>query len=190
MKLNKLRFRLTRRRLYLSGVATAAVGLFVLVTVLLSVARTFGDLSEFEGQAVSIATRALGGVVLVAAGFAVMTLTDNGLTNGFVEIDALRDDESSDDDAHNDQNARHEKRFDESSPDAANVVDASTHESGGSERNSLSAMMPPEGFCCLACRAVNDQEARYCDQCGANLRPVNQSTDKLVRSAQLSQTAV
>jgi hypothetical protein len=76
-----------RKALYRIGQIMMAIGLLSFMSVFVSAALHFGDFSDFNGQVRSIGLRAVGGMFLMIAGGAVMSLGAAGAAGSGLNLD-------------------------------------------------------------------------------------------------------
>lgn len=151
-----------RKAMYYGGMALSGVGLVLFLSVFVTFFINFGNFDNFEGQARSSGFRAFGGIILLMAGGFLMNIGRRGWSGSGVLLDP--------------QQARKD-------------VAPWSRMSGGVTQDALSEIeivkklekhldQPEEGKSppeqqifvrCQQCRALNDETAKFCDQCGTAL---------------------
>lgn len=142
-----------RKLMYYGGMIASGIGLLLFLSVFL----TFGqNLDPMQGPSMmrSFATRAVGGMLLMIVGQAVQRMGARGLAGSGMILDP--------------QQARKDvepwtRMAGGMANDALSEVDLAKHLSSGS------AAEPAVKVRCPGCRALNDEAAKFCDQCGAAL---------------------
>ncbi|MBW7939670.1 MAG: zinc ribbon domain-containing protein [Candidatus Omnitrophica bacterium] len=145
----------SRKFLYYLGLALIALGALLFFSTFLSAALHFGDFSHFEERTRSMAFRSFGGIFLLVAGVVINRIGALGFSGSGVVLDP--------------QQAREDLK-----PYSSMV--------GGMakdvmEESGLVEMIQPRPtpvaeqikVRCRACQALNDEDARFCDQCGKEL---------------------
>src|SRR4051812_2125058 len=79
-----------RQKLYYAGMALAGVGFLLFLSVFVTAIANFGNFDDFAGQARSEGFRAIGGMVLMMAGAALMNVGAKGLAGSGVVLDPQR----------------------------------------------------------------------------------------------------
>lgn len=145
-----------RRNLYYLGMGISLLGALSFFSVFVTFLANFGNFDNFEGRIRSERFRAIGGMFLIAVGAVVMNIGARGWAGSGVILDPER--------------ARQE-------------VEPWSRLTGGVARDALSEIplvkkledhlgdpQPPRiKVRCRQCQALNDETARYCNQCGATL---------------------
>jgi hypothetical protein len=76
-----------RKTLFRAGQITAAIGFLTFLSVFVSGALHFGDFSNFESDARSMGLRAVGGMFLMVAGFAMIVIGAAGAAGSGLNLD-------------------------------------------------------------------------------------------------------
>jgi hypothetical protein len=142
-----------RKLMYYGGMVASGIGLLVFLSVFL----TFGqNLDPGQGPAMmrSFAVRAVGGMLLMIAGQGVQRMGARGLAGSGVILDP--------------EQARKDvepwtRMAGGMANDALSEVDLAGRLGGGP------AAEPAVKIRCPGCRELNDERAKFCDQCGAAL---------------------
>jgi hypothetical protein len=147
-----------RRGLYYVGMTIAILGALSFGSVFVSAAMNFGDFTEFHRRGQSMAMRAIGGMGAIIVGAVLMNMGARGAAGSGIILDPKR---------------------------ARKDVEPWARMGGGmindalSEVDALKALKRPDGEAtggaqvvrirCRQCSALNDEQAKFCNQCG---RPV------------------
>jgi hypothetical protein len=144
-----------RKALYYGGMALAGIGLLLFLSTFVTFMLNFGNFNDFEGQARSEGLRAIGGMVLVVIGACLMSVGAKGLAGSGVILDP-------------------EKGRKDLEPwsrlgggvvqDALSEVDIVKKLEGR-----LETPEPQVRIRCGKCHALNDEAAKFCNQCGSAL---------------------
>jgi len=142
-----------RKLLYYGGMIASGIGLLLFLSVFLTLGQNM-DPQQGPAMMRSFAVRAVGGMLLMIVGQAVQRMGARGLAGSGVILDP--------------QQARKD-------------VEPWTRMAGGMANDALSevdlarrlasgpAAEPAVKVRCPGCRALNDETAKFCDQCGASL---------------------
>lgn len=133
------------------GILIAAVGVTLLVSIAAVAFRQLGDWEQLKADSTWLGMCAFGGILLVGVGFA-------GMTVGSTEIEGPETwdySEQETPDARFESADQREVQTAHSSPEAAIV-----------------SSFPHDTICCIACRSLNDDESRFCDQCGTRFSAI------------------
>jgi hypothetical protein len=149
-----------RRTLYHFGQVLGLVGLLLFLSTFFSFAAGFGNFDGFEARTRSIMFRAIGGIVLMMVSGGVMNVAARGLAGSGMLLDPQR--------------ARREQE--PWTRMQGGMLDDAIDEivPGGVERV-IDRLAPGEPGAevirvrCPKCRALNDEHARFCNQCAATL---------------------
>ena len=140
-----------RRLLYHGGFALTLLGVLLFLSTFLTAFTSFGNFDGFDGRAASIGVRALGGIVLVLCGRLAMRIGTAGWAGSGRVLDPPR--------VRQDLELR--------SRMAGGVVGDALPEL---KRDRAGETTPPEvKVRCRSCQALNDEGAKFCNQCGATL---------------------
>ncbi len=140
-----------RKALYYGGMALTAVGLLLFLSVFFSAATSFGNFPA-SGMGSGFMTRSVAGIILVVAGGFVRGIGARGLASSGVVLDP-------------------EKAREDLSPYtgamgamARDAVDAFRKAGVDTDSEGPQVMVR-----CRACKALNREDAKYCDKCGEAL---------------------
>ena len=138
-----------RRGLYYGGMALTALGFVMFIAVFISMAASFGNFDPMQGNPAGSFVWAAAGVVLIVIGGLMKRVGARGLAGSGVMLDP-------------------EKARDDLAP--------YTQALGGMARDAAEAFRGEGGqpaqavkVRCAHCRALNDEDARFCSQCGQAL---------------------
>jgi hypothetical protein len=144
-----------RQALYYLGMALAGVGLVLFISVFFTGAANFGNFENFQERGRSEAFRAITGMVLMIVGGALMAIGSKGLAGSGLVLDPRK--------------AR--KDVEPWSRMAGGIVQDTLSEvdviKKAEER--LEPPAPQVKVRCRRCQALNDESARFCNQCGTAL---------------------
>lgn len=144
-----------RKALYYGGLGLMGLGFLLFISVFFSAATSFGNFHNFERRTQSQATRAIAGMVLMVVGGGLRTVGARGLAGSGVILDP--------------QKARQD--VEPWSRMAGGVVKDALSEAdlpkvlGGQHQEPASVVKVR----CQQCKALNDEDAKFCKQCGAGL---------------------
>lgn len=142
-----------RKALYYGGMALIGVGMLLFLSTFVTAMANFGNFDNFEGRVRSEGLRAFGGMVLMMAGGALMNVGARGLAGSGVVLDP--------------EEGR--KDLEPWSRMGGGVVQDALSEVDA-VRHLTRPPAPPEPEVkvrCPKCRALNDEAAKFCNQCGA-----------------------
>jgi hypothetical protein len=140
-----------RKALYYVGTGVAVLGVLMFLSTFVTFALHFGDFTDFDANARSDMLRAVGGIVLIIAGSAMMNVGARGWAGSGVMLDPQR---------------------------AREDVEPWSRMAGGVVNDALSeidalkpgdAPAPAVKVRCPKCQALNDETSKFCNQCGAPL---------------------
>jgi hypothetical protein len=144
-----------RKALYYAGMGLIGLGLLLFLSTFVTFLGNFGNFENFEGRAQSEGFRAFGGIVLMAAGATLMNIGARGLAGSGVVLDPER---------------------------ARKDVEPWSRMGGGMVQDALSEVevakklerrldepAPQVKVRCQKCHALNEESAKFCNQCGAAL---------------------
>jgi hypothetical protein len=141
-----------RKALYYVGMGLAGVGLLLFLSTFITSIGNFGNFDDFEGRARSEGFRAIGGMVLIMIGVFLMSVGARGWAGSGVILDPEK---------------------------ARRDVEPWSRLGGGVLQDALSEvdvvkkvegrLDAPERIKvrCPKCQALNDETARFCNQCAA-----------------------
>ncbi|MFO1020563.1 MAG: zinc ribbon domain-containing protein [Planctomycetales bacterium] len=156
-----------RKNLYLAGQVASVIGLLLFLSNFVIMPMTIGQgfPSDPGGMMAGFAFRGVGGIVLLIAGGAMMNIARRGVAGSGLTLDP--------------EQAREDlKPWNQM---AGGMADDSLQEIGlarkaekwldSASNQSPTASVPAEvvKVRCRACKALNDEQAKFCDQCGAAL---------------------
>lgn len=149
-----------RRALYYAGMGCTGLGMLLFFSVFVTGCMNFGNFDNFEGQARSSMARALGGMALMIAGGAMMQVGRSGLAGSGVVLDP--------------QKARKDlepwnRMAGGMADDALDEIDVVKKLEKKLDEPALPPAAVPEPVVkvrCRACGALNDEHAKFCNQCG------------------------
>jgi hypothetical protein len=141
-----------RKALYYAGMALAVVGVLLFVSVFFTGIANFGNFDDFQGRARSEGFRAIGGMALIVIGGILMNVGARGLAGSGVVLDPERG----------------RRDVEPWSRMAGGVLDDALSEVDAVKKFGDPAP-PPVKVRCPKCRALNDEAAKFCNQCGAPL---------------------
>jgi ribosomal protein L40E len=144
-----------RQTLHYVGLTFSAIGLISFLSVFLTAAMNVGNFQNFQGQMSSAAFRGFGGMILMMIGTACSNIAAKGLAGSGIVLDP--------------EQARED-------------VEPWSRMTGGVLQDALSEvdvvnkvvdqLQPAElqiKVRCLNCKALNDETAKFCNQCGESL---------------------
>ena len=145
-----------RRTIYTVGLAMSGVGLLMFLSTFLTFAMHFGDFDNFQANARSDFTRAFGGMFLMIAGGAVAGVGARGVAGSGLVLDPER--------ARQDLEpyARVSGQLSDAAFSEMHTVREALGGIGGRE-----PAEPTVKVRCRSCQALNDEHAKFCNQCGA-----------------------
>ncbi|MDG3007184.1 zinc ribbon domain-containing protein [Paludisphaera mucosa] len=147
-----------RKALFYAGLAVGLVGALLFASTFYSFAANFGDFDDFAGRARSMMFRAFGGMGLMIGGGVVLGVAARGLAGAGLHLDpeqARRDLEPW---------ARMRGGLLGDVLDEIPAVQQVVDRLGSGERTVEVVRVR-----CPACKALNDEAARFCGQCGKPL---------------------
>ncbi|WP_439629313.1 hypothetical protein [Gemmata sp.] len=139
-----------REILYYAGMVLTAVGVLLFFSVFVTGCMNFGNFDHFEERARGEMARALGGMVLMAIGQGMRALGVAGLAGSGVVLDP--------------QKAR--KDLEPWSRSAGGMLADALDETGLAKQTDTPAPPPVVKVRCRGCAALNDEHAKFCNQCG------------------------
>jgi hypothetical protein len=144
-----------RKALYYAGMLLTAIGVLLFLSAFVTFLANFGDFKDFAERMKSMGLRAFGGMVLIGVGQAMMSIGTRGLAGSGVLIDPER---------------------------ARKDVEPWSRMGGGMVQDALSEVEvvhkleerlsskePLVKVRCPKCQALNDEAARFCNQCAGPL---------------------
>lgn len=144
-----------RKMLYYSGMACSGFGVLLFCSVFVTGCMNFGNFDNFEGEAKSSMARSLGGMVLMVGGGFLMNLGRHGAAGSGVVLDPRQ--------------AR--KDLEPWNRAAGGMTSDALDEIGIAKKLEAKFGEPPSPpvvkVRCRACSALNDEQAKFCNQCSA-----------------------
>lgn len=135
-----------RKALYYLGNVLRLIGLLMFCSVFVMGCVNFGNFDNFEGQAKNSMGLALGGMAVAVVGSVLASLGQRGLAGSGVLLDP----------------ERQRKDLEPWSRMAGGMVEDALDEAGGKPAGPAPAVK----IRCPACKALNEEHARFCSQCG------------------------
>lgn len=149
-----------RKALYYVGIAISAIGFLLFISVFFSAACHFGDFHNFEARGQSMGIRAITGMLLVVIGMVMGVVGRMGLAGSGLKLDP-------------DQGREDLKPWSKMAGgmvnDALEEMDDVQITVGCSDSEQASVPREVIRVRCPHCRALNDEDAHFCDQCGQEL---------------------
>jgi hypothetical protein len=144
-----------RKALYYGGIACTVFGLLLFLSTFVTGAMNFGNFENFEGRVQSEMCRAIGGMILMMAGGFMMKVGAQGLAGSGVILDP--------------EKAR--KDVEPWSRMTGGVVQDTVSEIDIVKKvgDRLEERPPQIKVRCPKCQALNDETAKFCNQCGASI---------------------
>lgn len=140
-----------RKAIYYLGIALVVVGFLMFIGTMFSGMASFGDFTDFENRTRNMGMTALGGMVLMIVGGIVSSIGARGWAGSGIVLDPSQ--------------AREDiqpwsKMTGQVINDALEEVDALK---GGAADAPAREVVKVR---CRACESLNDETARFCNQCG------------------------
>lgn len=148
-----------RKGAFYIGRGMMLIGFLLFISTFVTAAANFGNFNNFEGRVRSESTRAVLGMILLVAGGFVSVVGSRGLAGSGLLLDPNQ--------------ARKELKpwndmAGEMADDALSKIGVvKALEDSLSSRNDDVKERNVVKVRCRECRALNDEEANFCDQCGA-----------------------
>jgi RNA polymerase subunit RPABC4/transcription elongation factor Spt4 len=141
-----------RKLLYYAGMVVSVVGVLLFLSTFVTFFANFGNFNNFDARARSVGFRAFGGIVLIAAGRFLAYLGARGWAGAGVVLDPER--------------ARRD--VEPWSRMAGGIVKDALSETGlGPATGEDKAKDPLVKVRCPNCRSLNEENAKFCSQCGS-----------------------
>ncbi|MES1213590.1 MAG: zinc ribbon domain-containing protein [Singulisphaera sp.] len=145
-----------RKSIYQVGILLSIVGGLLFLSTFVSFFSHFGDFSNFEARGRSMGLRAFGGMVLLMAGGVLCKTAARGVAGSGLVLDP--------------EQAREDlKPWNKAGGgminDALSEIDVV--KKIGDRLEGAAAPAPTVKVRCRQCSALNDESAKYCNQCGA-----------------------
>jgi hypothetical protein len=145
-----------RKAIYAVGLFLSGIGLLMFLSTFLTFAMHFGDFSNFEANARSDAFRAFGGMILLILGGIIATVGARGVAGSGLMLDPVRAREELE------PYARASGHLTDAAFSEMHTVREALAGIGGHSQAEPSVKVR-----CRGCQALNDEHAKFCDQCGA-----------------------
>jgi hypothetical protein len=142
-----------RKAIYYGGMAVAGLGLLLFLSTFVTFLLNFGNFNNFENRVMSEGLRAVGGMVLMVIGAGMINVGARGLAGSGVVLDPER--------------AR--KDVEPWSRMAGGMADDVLSEVGVVKKlgEKLEPTEAKVKVRCRKCQALNDEVAKFCNQCGS-----------------------
>ena len=150
-----------RKAIYYTGMGCIALGALLFFSTFVSACNNFGNFDNFEGRAQSMMGLSLGGMALIVAGGFLMNLGRHGAAGSGVMLDPKR--------ARKDLEPWNRAAGGEAN-DALDEIELAKKLGKKLDEPTPPAAAPPEPAVkvrCRACKALNDEHAKFCNHCGA-----------------------
>jgi hypothetical protein len=147
-----------RKAIYTVGLVMSGVGLLMFLSTFLTFAMHFGDFDNFQANARSDMVRAFGGMVLLILGGVVASIGARGVAGSGLMLDPERAREELE------PYARVSGQLSDAAFSEMHTVREVLAGIGGHDRAEPSVKVR-----CRGCQALNDERAKFCDQCGATV---------------------
>lgn len=150
-----------RKLMYYAGMGCTGLGMLLFLSVFVTGCANFGNFENFEGEARSSMARAIGGMVLMMIGGGLMTVGRLGTAGSGVLLDPrkMRKDLEP-----------WNRAAGGMTNDALGEIDVVKKlEKKLDEPSAAAPSEPVVKVRCPACKALNDEHAKFCNQCGAAL---------------------
>ena len=146
-----------RKTLYYVGMALMCIGFLTFCSVFVTGCMNFGNFDNFGGQMKSSMARGFGGMAMIIAGAVMMGIGRMGWAGSGIVLDpkqARRDVEP------------WSRMGGGMLNDALEEANLGKHLGLGQRQSDTEPAIRAR---CRHCRALNDESARFCDQCGAEM---------------------
>jgi hypothetical protein len=147
-----------RKALYYTGMGCVGIGFLLFFSTFVTGCMNFGNFENFDGQVRSSMARSLGGMALIVVGGVLMNLGRHGAAGSGVVLDP--------------QKAR--KDLEPWNRAAGGMTSDALDEIGLVKKLEKKLDEPDEPppvpvvkVRCRACQSLNDEAAKFCNQCGA-----------------------
>jgi len=163
-----------RRTIYYIGLAPTVLGALLFGSVFVSFALHFGDFTDFDARGRSMALRAFGGMAFMIIGSILMAVGARGLAGTGLVLDPEQAREDVEPWSGMDGGVVHDARSGYPESSAPGSRDPLRDVVAGVQRPPAAAApqpppLPQVKLRCRGCQALNDETARFCNQCGATL---------------------
>lgn len=142
-----------RKALYYGGLLLVCAGFLLFISTFITGLAHFGDFDNFQGRVRSEGFRAFGGMILMIIGTALSRIGARGWAGAGIILDP--------------EKARED--VEPWSRMAGGVVQDALSETEllKRDKDASNSPAPLVKVRCRNCRALNDEDAKFCDQCGA-----------------------
>jgi hypothetical protein len=152
-----------RKILYYAGMGCTGLGILLFLSVFVTGCMNFGNFDNFEGNARSSMARGIGGMALMMVGGFLMTVGRLGTAGSGVVLDP--------------QKMRKDlepwnRAAGGMTNDVLDEIDLAKKLAKKLDEPATPPTAPPEPVVrvrCAACKTLNDEHAKFCNQCGAAL---------------------
>jgi hypothetical protein len=147
-----------RKTLYYAGMGCTGLGMLLFFSVFVTGCMNFGNFEDFDGQAKSSMARALGGMALMFVGGFLMNLGRHGAAGSGVVLDP--------------QKARKDlepwsRAGGGMTSDALDEIELAKRLEKKLDEPNAPPPLPVVKVRCRGCSTLNDEQAKFCNQCGA-----------------------
>lgn len=146
-----------RKALYYGGMACSGLGFLLFISVFVTGAMNFGNFDHFESDARSSMFRGIGGMVLMIIGGGMMTVGRAGLAGSGVLLDPNK--------ARKDLEPWN-RAAGGMANDALGEIDLAKKLAKKLDEPAAEPAEPVIKVRCAKCRSLNDEHAKFCNQCG------------------------
>jgi len=149
-----------RKALYYAGMGCTGLGMLLFLSVFVTGCMNFGNFDNFEGEAKSSMARGIGGMALMMIGGGLMTVGRLGTAGSGVVLDPKK------------MRTDLEPWNRAAGGMTSDVLDEIGLVKKIEKKLDEPAQAPPPPAVkvrCRACNALNDEHAKFCNQCGAAL---------------------
>ncbi len=148
-----------RKATYYIGMAIMAVGFLIFISVFFSQINSFGNFDNFHGRAQSSMTRAFVGMILIVIGGVVKGIGKRGLAGSGVILDPQQEREDME------PWSRMSGGMTNDAMSEIDLVNNMNDRLTGPDHGSKETIKVR----CRECRTLNDEDAKFCDECGAKM---------------------
>ncbi len=142
-----------RKTLYYVGMVLMGIGFLLFLSTFVTFLANFGNFDNFEGRARSQGFRAFGGMILVIIGGVLRGIGSQGWSGSGIVLDPKKAREDVE---------RWSRMHGGMIQDALSEIDVVKK-----FESRLDPAEPQIKVRCRKCRALNDESAKFCDQCGS-----------------------
>jgi hypothetical protein len=149
-----------RKALYYTGMSLAGLGMLLFLSVFVTGCMNFGNFENFEGRSRSSMARGFGGMALMIVGSFLMNLGRHGAAGSGLLLDP--------------QKSRKDlepwnRAAGGMTSDALDEIDLAKKLGTKLDDPDAPPPLPVVKVRCRACNALNDEAAKFCNQCGGAL---------------------